>query len=573
MIYQGNPVSGGIAIGEILRYKPFSPVIEEKKIPASEVAETLKHYDDSRNRAKAELEEIRGRLLPEDPEKAKIFTAHIDILFDVAMDEEIRSCIQYDLLTAETAVNKIFRKYIRIIGKAKDKLIRERAADMKDVCNRLLRNCMGIREQNLAVLQKPVIVVAEDLFPSDTASMDRGKVLAIVTEIGGPTSHTAIIARSYEIPALLGVTDAMSLMADGQQAVVDAVDGQLITDPKDDEIKQYEAKRIRFLKDAEETKKYLGVEPVAQDGTRIEVELNIGSADAMELQGSKYTTGVGLFRTEFLYMGRDTLPTEEEQYEIYRRVLTEFGDRPVTLRTLDIGGDKKLDCLELPKEDNPFLGNRALRLCLTHLDLFKTQLRAALRAGVYGNLWIMFPMVGSLDDIRNAKAVVREVQEDLTREGIPYGKNIQYGIMIEIPAIALIADLAAQEVDFASIGTNDLCQYTTAVDRLNPTVSSYYQSYHPAMFRLIRHVVTEFNRAGKPICVCGEMGGDPLAIPVLLGMGMRRISMGIASVARAKKVISQLTVQEAEQLAQEVCKLETADEIKSYLKTALAEIL
>lgn len=573
MVYQGNPVSEGIVMGKVMQYEPFVPIVECTSITSEEVPETLNHYENARNSAKDELEVIRERLLEDDPEKAKIMKAHMDILFDVAMDEEIRDIISSDLKNAEAAVDKIFRKYIRIISKAKDELIRERASDLEDVRCRLLRTCMGIKEKNLALLAEPVVIVARDLFPSDTASMDRKKVLAIVTEEGGPTSHTAIIARSYEIPALLGVKDIRNNVHNNQQMVVNAVDGFLITDPTAEELVTYEEKGKKFAQQTAETKQYLGIDAVAADGIKIEVELNIGSTNIQEMQAMKVTDGVGLFRTEFLFMGRDTLPTEDEQYEIYRKVLLQAGNDPVTLRTLDIGGDKKLDCMNLPKEDNPFLGNRALRLCLEHRDIFKTQLRAALRAGTIGNLWIMFPMVGSLDDVRSAKSVVHEVQQELDQENIAYGKYIKYGIMIEIPAIAMIADLAVKEVDFASIGTNDLCQYTTAVDRLNPNVLQYYQSYHPALFRLIRYTVEQFNKAGKPIGVCGELGGDKLAMPVLLGFGMRRISMGIASVARTKKVISRLTMARAKELADYVCEMETAGEIEAYLKASLADIL
>jgi phosphotransferase system enzyme I (PtsI) len=275
---------------------------------------------------------------------------------------------------------------------------------------------------------------------------------------------------------------------------------------------------------------------------------------------------VGLFRTEFLYMGRDTLPMEDEQFEVYKRVLQRYGSRPVTLRTLDIGGDKTLDCMELPREDNPFLGNRALRLCFTQPELFKTQLRACLRASVFGNLWLMLPMVGSIDDIRRAKAVIAEVKTELDAQGIAYSKDLKVGIMIEIPAIAMIADLAVKEVDFASIGTNDLCQYLTAVDRLNPAVSSYYQTYHPGLFRIIGTVVHHFNQAGKPICICGEMGGNILAAPVLIGMGMRKLSMGFASIAGIKRTLAGLTIAKAEELAGIVINLSTAAEVEAYLR-------
>ncbi|MCD7908049.1 MAG: phosphoenolpyruvate--protein phosphotransferase, partial [Clostridium sp.] len=437
---------------------------------------------------------------------------------------------------------------------------------------RLLRGCDGVAEVNLGALTEPVIVVAQDLFPSDTASLKRDMVQAIVTEVGGATSHTAIIARSYEIPALLGVGGAMDLLEDGQIVGVDAIDGVLATDLSAPEIAALEDKARAYRVHAEETRKYQGVEPVTGDGVRIEVELNIGSASPEELEGACCTDGVGLFRSEFLYMGRDTLPGEDEQTEIYSRVLKAFEGRPVTLRTLDIGGDKKLDCLELPKEENPFLGNRALRLCFTYPDIFKTQLRAALRAAVDGDLWVMFPMVGSMDDIRRAKAAVQEAREELKAEGKPCG-DIKIGIMIEIPSIALIADLAVREVDFASIGTNDLCQYATAVDRMNPAVSQYYQKYHPAMFRLIRGVVETFNKAGKPICVCGELGGDELAAAVLVGLGMRRLSMGRACVAQTKKMITNMTIGRAREMALRVCDMETADEIQAYLTNELRDIL
>lgn len=573
MVYHGNPVSEGIAMGKVMKYEPFVPVIECTTIRKEDVSQTTCHYEDARNSAKEELEVIRQHLLEEDPEKAKIMKAHIDILFDVALDEEIRDAISLDLKNTETAVETVFRKYIKRISKAKDKMIRERVADLEDVRRRLLRNCMGIKEENLVYLAEPVIVVAHDLFPSDTASMDRKNVLAIVTEEGGSTSHTAIIARSYEIPALLGVRNIFQNVHDSQQMVVDAVGGLLITDPSAEELDAYTEKGKVLAQQAAETKQYLEIEPVAADGTKMEVELNICSASLQEMQSMKVTNGVGLFRTEFLFMGRDSLPTEDEQYEIYRKVLLQAGNDPVILRTLDIGGDKKLDCLELPKEDNPLLGNRALRFCFEHRSVFKTQLRAALRAGAIGNLWIMFPMVGSIDDIRNAKDVVREVQDDLDRENIEYGKHIKFGIMIEIPSIAIIADLVVKEVDFASIGTNDLCQYTTAVDRMNPNVANYYQSYHPSMFRLIRYAVEQFNKAGKPIGVCGEMGGDKLALPVLLGFGLRRISMGIASVAHTKKIISRLTMDRAKELSDHVCEMETAEEIEFFLKVSLADIL
>ena len=574
MIYSGNPVSAGIATGAAYLYTPFKPVVEPKEIEEAQVPEAIAHYEAVKEKARDELDAIHAKLEGEDPEKAKIFTAHRDILFDEAMDEEIRDVITYDYLSPECAINKVYDKFARMLSKAQDDLIRERVADIKDVKNRLLRIWFEVPERNLSTLEKPVVVVAHDLFPSDTATLDRSKVLAIVTEIGGATSHSAIIARSYEIPALLGVPDVMSKLAEDETVIVDAVEGKLFTQADQETLDLYAKKREEYLVKAADLKKYRNVAPVTKDGVHIAVNLNIGSADDAELAGQDCADGVGLFRSEFLYMGRPELPSEEEQMKIYTKALDTFGaDRPVTLRTLDIGGDKKLDSMELPVEENPFLGLRALRLCFEHLPVFKTQLRAALRAGTHGALWIMFPMVGSMDDIRRAKAVVEEVKAELDAEGVPYGKEVKIGIMVEIPSIAMIADIAAREVDFASIGTNDLCQYLTAVDRLNPTVTSYYQTYHPAMFRLIGKVVHDFSAAGKPVSVCGEMGGDPLSAAVLIGLGFRKLSMGVASVPSIKKLITGITIPRAEALAKAVVEMSSAGEVEEYLRRELADLL
>lgn len=574
MEYKGNPVSEGIAVGKAYLYQPYVPQVTEGEIPEDQAPAAVARYEKLLEGAKQELSAIRDRLEKAgDGDKAKIFTAHQDILFDVAMDEDIRDKITYDFMTPEWAIHKVYEKFIKILNKAKDDLIRERVADMRDVKNRLLRIAAGVPEKNLAALGEPVIVVAHDLLPSDTATLDRKNVLALVTEIGGATSHSAIIARSYEIPALLGVDGAMENLSHGQEIAVDAVEGLLVADPSGEVKADFAKKREAFLKRREEEKKFLGVEPRMADGTLLPVHLNVGSANDQELAAEKYTDGVGLFRTEFIYMGKEQLPTEDEQYEIYKKVLTAFGDRPVTIRTLDIGGDKKLQCMELPVEENPFLGNRALRLCFSMPEVFLTQLRAALRASVHGNLWIMFPMVGSMDDIRRAKAFVQQAKDQLDAQGVPYSPNVKLGIMVEIPSIALVADLAAKEVDFASIGTNDLTQYSTAVDRMNPALREYYQSYHPALFRLIGYVVESFAKEGKPVSVCGEMGGDPYAAAVLAGLGMSKLSMGSASVARIKKMLSGLTMEKARELAAKARSLPTNDEVESYLKAELAALL
>lgn len=573
MTLKGNPVSPGIALGEVFIYKPFTPEISECRLTKEQLAQNLERYEQAKTAASAELSRIVAQLSKEDPEKAKIFEAHQAILEDIAIEEEVQRLISEEGFSPDYAVQQAYDMYIQIFEGIEDTLIRERAADLRDVRTRLLRCWAGVAEVNLAALEKDCVIVAADLFPSDTATLNRERVLAIVTEVGGATSHSAIIARSYGIPAVLGVPDALKLLKNGGTVIVDAVKGLVIADPAPEELAEYTTKREAFRVKMENTRKYLGAVPLMADGTQIGVNLNIGSVSDEELAGNKYTDGIGLFRTEFLYMGKPQLPTEDEQFEVYAKVLKTYGSRPVVLRTLDIGGDKQLSSMQLPKEENPFLGNRALRLCFSHPELFKTQLRAALRASVHGNLWIMLPMVGSLDDIRRAKVFVEEAKAELTAGGIPFNPAYKLGIMVEIPSIALIADLAAKEVDFASIGSNDLCQYMTAVDRMNPTVTEYYQSYHPAMFRLMGYTVQEFNRAGKSVSICGELGGDPLAAAVLIGLGMRKVSMGLASVAPIKKMLSGLTIAKAEELASTVANLTTAAEVRAYLERELGELL
>jgi phosphotransferase system enzyme I (PtsI) len=570
MVLKGTGVSVGIAVGKIYVYQPVHITVEENFCELGQNKKQLERFEEIRNLAENELRGICASLEKEDPEKAKIFIAHQDILNDVAINEEIRGGIEQENWTGDWGIQKVYAKFYRMIQKARDAVIRERAADFEDVRKRLLRLWYGLPENSLAALPGPVIVAARDLLPSDTATLDRNRVLAILTETGGTTSHSAIIARSYGIPAILGIPALLEHARTGMITAIDAKTGEVVICPEDSLVRDYEKKREKFLREQEETKKYLHRRGQTADGIPIEIGLNIGSAGEEELEGEAYTDFVGLFRTEFLYMGRNTLPPEEEQFAVYRTVLERYGGRPVTLRTLDIGGDKNLDCLPLPHEDNPFLGNRALRLCFSRPDIFKTQIRAALRASAFGNLWLMLPMVGSIDDIRRAKEIIAETQAELDAEGTAYSRDFKTGIMIEIPAIALAADMAVKEIDFASIGTNDLCQYLGAVDRINPLVAKYYQSFHPAMFRLIASVVRCFNDAGKPICVCGEMGGSELAAPVLVGMGMRKLSMGMASVAGIKRALSGLPVEKMESLANLVVNLPTAGSVEKCLRENLS---
>lgn len=571
MEYHGIVGSAGIVTGKVYHYERYAFDMAGVNVGTPE--EELVNYERAVDTAKAELEALiehfRGL---NDQEKIAIFAAHLEILIDETMDEETRDSIQSGVGAAES-IRTVYDNYISMFESLEDALIRERAADMRDVSGRLLRCLAGVPEQNLSALPGPVIVAAEDLVPSDTASLDRENVLGIITAFGGVTSHSAIIARSYEIPALLGVGDAIRQLEEGREIILDAESGVFYTEFTEEDRARYEKKRETFMERVRKTKLYLDREPITPDGQRILVEMNIASPEPQNLEKARYSDGVGLFRSEFLYLGRGTLPTEEEQFQIYRKALMTFGSRPVILRTLDIGGDKQLDCLNLPKEDNPFLGNRALRLCFTHPDVFRTQLRAALRASVHGNLWIMFPMVGSMDDIRKAKSFVKDVQDELQAEGIAFSHDVKIGIMIEIPSIALLADIAAEEVDFASIGTNDLTQYCTAVDRGNPEIASYYQTFHPALFRLIGYVIREFSKRGKPVGVCGEMGGNPLSAAVLIGLGMNQLSMNASSMADIKELVCNLSTEKAREMAGIVCNLSTADEVQTYLKKEIESLI
>jgi len=393
--------------------------------------------------------------------------------------------------------------------------------------------------------------------------------MGIITEVGGATSHTAILAQSYKIPAVLGVPEATKIVQNGDMVILDALKGQVLLEPDRTTIAEYEVKLEEFLKSEKQSAEFLNRIPLVASGERFSVGLNIGTTEPDE--GFKYVDFVGLFRTEFVYMESEHMPTEDEQFAAYRKVLANAMGNPVTLRTLDIGGDKSLRYLTLPKEDNPFLGNRALRLCLDMPEMFKTQLRAALRASAFGPMQIMFPMVGTMDDIRAGNAAVEEAKAELRAEGIPFDEKINIGIMIEIPSIAMIADMAAKETDFASVGTNDLTQYLHAVDRMNPKLTNYYQSSSPAMFRILGRIFKEYNEAGKPISVCGELAGDPLAAIVLFGLGLRKFSMNASNIAHVKRALSLFTLAETEQIAKKVQNLSTEAEVINYLKAEVAK--
>lgn len=563
-ILKGEPVSAGVAIGKVLLYGAAETEQQIAYFPAGQEEQKLQEWKNAFNAASEELQALVAKLTEEGSSEAKIFSAHLEVLEDEELAEGVNDAICLSHMEPACAVREAFGEFIDLLSMADDPLIAGRTADLKDVRNRILRLLGDSSGASLSELAEPVIVVARELLPSDTATMDREKVLGIVTEQGGSTSHSAIIARGYGIPAVLGVNNVMALAENGEMLIADGETGELILSPTDEQRQKYLEKQDSFNLYKLLLEKYYDTEGRTGDGERIEIGLNIGSEK--DVAGMAQTDYVGLFRTEFLYMQAESMPGEEEQFEAYRTVLQNAQGKPVTLRTLDIGGDKSLPYLVLEKEENPFLGVRALRLCLKEKELFVTQLRAALRASVYGKLWIMLPMVGSLEDVRRAKAVVEEVKAQLTNEGKAYDPDFKLGIMIEIPAAALIADLLAEEVDFASIGSNDLTQYTCAVDRMNSNLSDYYQSLAPSVLRLISMSVSAFNNAGKPISICGELGGDTRATEILVGLGMRKLSMNNSAIAGVKYALSKLDVESAQQLAQQVLNMRTQQEVLEAVK-------
>lgn len=572
MVFKGLPVSKGIVLGKAFVYTPFKAKIGKHNICADEKADHCSRFSEVAKQAAEEIKKLQEKMSGQAPDKVGIFEAHEDILCDETIVDEILNLINEEAYNGEYAVDTVYEKYAQIFSEMDDDIMRERCADFRDVKNRILRIWAGQKEKNLSHLDHPVVVFAHDLLPSDTATLNRKNVLAIVTETGGNTSHSAIIARSYEIPALLGIAGVMASIQNNTAVIVDAIDGVLILHPSEKEIIEYEEKKTAYLRTIEELQAFRSVEPVMADGTRIDVFLNIGSVNNEELEASAYTDGVGLFRSEFLFMQGKDLPSENQQYHAYKKAVEIYGERQVILRTLDIGGDKTLESMHLPKEDNPFLGCRALRLCFLKTDVFKTQLRAALRASAHGNLALMFPMVGSIEDIKKAKLYMEECKQDLRKEGHLFNEKMPVGIMIEIPSIAVIADLVVKEIDFASIGTNDLCQYLMAVDRLNPNVAMYYQSYNPAMFKLIHQISRAFEKEGKSLSICGEMGGDPMAVMAFIGMGIKKFSMTGYNVPAVKRVIGKLTMSKTYELVSKLHSLAMASEIEELLKTEMDKL-
>lgn len=564
MVLHGTPVSRGIAIGPACVFQSVAPEVCQTLLRADEVDGALQRFAELQQTAKAQLRQLQEDFSAKDTEQAMIFAAHQDILSDETIEEMICDNVREKLFQLDYAIASAFDYYAALLSRSKDERIRQRSADVVDVKNRLLRILRGDADANLDRLTEPCILVMQELLPSDAAKLDQSLVLGIVTQAGNATSHAAILANTLAIPAVLGVPGLMDAVKTGQAMVLDALNGAVILEPQQEQLAEFMEKRNSFIEQTRLNEAYRCRAGATADGTPISIGLNIGAPE--DIQVGNCFDFVGLFRSEFLYMGTDHLPTEEEQYRAYRQALSNVRE-PVTLRTLDIGGDKELPYLQMQPEQNPFLGLRALRYCFTRPDIFRTQLRAALRASVHGELWLMFPMVTALEDIRRAREAVNKTCCELRQEGSAYAENIKIGVMIEVPAAAMLADRIAEEVDFASVGTNDLCQYMMAADRGNSSVADYYQSLHPGFLRMLRHVLRAFCEQNKPISICGELAGDPVAAPLLVGLGARKLSMSAGRIPAVKRALASHTIEQMSQLAERALELGTDAQVRQLAES------
>ncbi len=567
-MFKGIAASPGIAMGTSFVLESKTATISQTPITTENIATEIKAFDDALVKAHLQLENIKKKTQQElGADKAAIFDAHLMILADDVFLDAIRDKISSQLVSAEYAVSQVVEQYVQMFAEMEDEYLKERAADIKDIGQRIINNILGLENQSLSALDREAVIIAKDLTPSDTAQLDKKLVKGFATDLGGRTSHTAIMARSLEIPAVVGLGDLSDQVKDQDTIIIDGNEGIVILNPDEATIEEYRRKGEEYSRFLQELAQLKDLPCETQCcGRRVEIAANIGTPNDVEGALANGAEGIGLYRTEFLYMDRDSLPSEEEQFAAYKEVVETMAPKPVIIRTLDIGGDKKLPYLEMPEELNPFLGWRAIRLCLDRSDIFKTQLRAILRASNFGKVRIMYPMISNAEEIRRANRYLAEAKEELAKEGQPFNPNVEVGIMVEIPAAAVTADLLAQEVDFFSIGTNDLIQYTIAVDRMNERISHLYDPLHPAILRLIKQVIDASHRAGKWTGMCGEMAGDVEAAPILLGMGLDEFSMSASSIPRIKKVIRSLSYQEACEIAQEVLTLQSANEIRARLQ-------
>ncbi|HHR6043357.1 TPA: phosphoenolpyruvate-protein phosphotransferase PtsI [Providencia alcalifaciens] len=568
----GILVSPGFAFGQALILKEDPIVVSTRKITDEQIDKEIQNFIDGRNKSAEQLSLIKEKAEKNlGAEKAEIFEGHIMLLEDEELEQEIVSLIKGDKKTADAAVYSVIEDQAQALEALDDEYLKERAADVRDIGKRLLKNILNIPIVDLSAITEEVILVAPDLTPSETAQLNLDKVLGFITDLGGRTSHTSIMARSLEIPAIVGTTDATSKVKSGDFIVLDGVNNTIYLNPSENEIDKLKAFRNEYLQEKEELAKLKDLPAITLDGHQVEVCANIGTVRDVAGAERNGAEGVGLYRTEFLFMDRDALPTEEEQFQAYKAVAEAMGSQAVIVRTMDIGGDKDLPYMNLPKEENPFLGWRAIRICLDRKEILHSQLRAILRASKFGKLRIMFPMVISVEEVRELKAELEMLKGQLREEGKAFDEAIEVGIMVETPAAAIIAHHLAKEVDFFSIGTNDLTQYTLAVDRGNELISHLYNPMSPAVLNLIKQVIDASHAEGKWTGMCGELAGDERATLLLLGMGLDEFSMSAISIPRIKKLIRNANYADTQALAEQALAQPTAEELMKLVDTFIQE--
>lgn len=563
---RGTGASSGIGIGKAVVVRDEKPEVVQVSI--SDKDKEVKRFEDVLAKITEATMEMAASLANKvGGKEAEILNGHVLLLSDPMLSEEIKQKIQNELVNAEFAVDGVYDMYAGMFASMDDELMQQRATDMKDLKVRILKGLLGMADVDVARLPEGSILVAEDLTPSMTAGLNPQTVCGIVTELGGRTSHSAILSRALEIPAVVAISGLLDNIQDGDTVCFDGDKGEVVINPDADTLAEYEKKKEAYLLEKKELENYKGKPSVTKDGRKVEIVANIGKPEDAQRALEYDAEGVGLFRTEFLFMDRDNAPTEEEQFEAYKKVATLMKDKPVIIRTLDIGGDKEIPYLGIEQDENPFLGYRAIRLCLDRKeDLYRPQLRALLRASAFGDIRIMIPLITCVDEIREAKALIREIMGDLDRENIAYNKDIQVGIMIETAASSIMADVFAKEVDFFSIGTNDLTQYTMCVDRGNAKVSYLYSPLNPAVLRSLKRVITSAKEAGIMVGMCGEAAADPLLIPLLLVWGLDEFSMSASSILKSRKLVTNSSIADLEKVEKEVMKFTTEKEVREYME-------
>lgn len=565
-MFKGTNASAGIGIGKAAIIKENELVIRPEKV--IDGAAEVERFKGALAETIAQTETLAADLATRVGEKeAEIMQGHLMLLNDPMLTNEIESAITGDNVCSEFAIETVCTMYADMFASMDDELMQQRATDMRDIKVRLQQVLQGVKPVDIAALPEGSVIVAKDLTPSMTAGINPANVAGIVTEMGGRTSHSAILARALEIPAVVAVPGILGQVEDGAEMIVDGSEGVVLAAPSEEEKAEYTAKRDQFLKEKKELEQYIGKPTVTKDGVEIELVANIGNPDDVEKVLQYDGEGVGLFRTEFLFMDRTAMPTEEEQFEAYKKVAIALNGRPVIIRTLDIGGDKEIPYMGLQKDENPFLGYRAIRFCLDRKDdVYRPQLRALLRASAFGQIKIMIPMVTCIEEIREAKALIEEIKKELDEKGIAYNKEIKVGIMVETAAASLMADVFAKEVDFFSIGTNDLTQYTMSVDRGNEKVSYLYSTFNPAVLRSIRNIIKCGREAGIMVGMCGEAASDPMMIPLLLAFGLNEFSMSSSAILKARKMITGYSEAELQAVADKAMSFVSAKEIENFMR-------